>query len=94
MQKTQIVILLSTLLLAGCGAAQNDPNPPSIDTTFDRTVDPNKNEAGDYVLDFYGLNDFHGAITTSTNGKEPGFAKLATFFREKYKENQIGRAHV
>ena len=90
MQKTHIVIILSTLLLAGCGAAQNDPNPPSIDTTFDRTVDPNKNEAGDYVLDFYGLNDFHGAITTSTDGKEPGFAKLATFFREKYKENPGG----
>src|SRR5690554_3817301 len=68
----------------------------SSDITSETTNNPNKDEHGNYLIDIYGLNDFHGAIISNNNPSyyEPGFGKLATFFRNKIAENPYGTVLV
>ncbi len=49
-------------------------------------IDGNKPVKGDIVLDFYNINDFHGAVTQ--NGDEPGIFKLSSFIKEQMAKNK------
>lgn len=94
--KKYLSVLLLSLLITSCGGGEekvsipDEVDPPSIDTTFDYTISPNLDEDGNYIIDIYGLNDFHGSITTSDDLEEPGLIKLGTYFKEKYLQNPGG----
>lgn len=91
MKNKILSILLPLLLLSSCGNYS-----PSNETKSETTNNPNKDEHGNYLIDIYGLNDFHGAIISNNNPSyyEPGFGKLATFFRNKIAENPYGTVLV
>jgi len=42
------------------------------------------------TLDFYSINDFHGAVGYNLNNKEPGINRLATYFDQKEAANPDG----
>src|SRR5690554_5800304 len=105
MKNKILSILLPLLLLSSCGnySPSNETKSEtaissdiSSDLTSETTNNPNKDEHGNYLIDIYGLNDFHGAIISNNNPSyyEPGFGKLATFFRNKIAENPYGTVLV
>ncbi len=60
-------------------------DPSSDDATTGDDVRPT---SGQEIVDFYAVNDLHGAIVETTQGGgEPGFAKMATYFKDKKNEN-------
>ena len=46
------------------------------------------------TLDFYSINDFHGAVGYNLPNKEPGIARLATYFDEREAANPNGTVLV
>lgn len=96
--KKRILFVLLPLLLAGCNPSTNSSHSsysvPSFDTSYDDTIEPNKDEQGNYLLDFYGLNDFHGSVAEDEEESQPGFSKIATFLKEKRAENPGGTVIV
>ena len=42
------------------------------------------------VLDFYNINDFHGAIEENTSLKEPGLSKISTYIKNEKEKNKDG----
>ena len=100
--KKKILLMLVTVVLASCGnnpSSELNPSSEVLPSTSE-TSSEGKNSGNsesfdgerkeDVVLDFYGLNDLHGSVTESDDGKEPGMMKLGTYFRNAYKKNPDG----
>lgn len=100
--KNKILLMLVTVVLASCGnnpSSELNPSSEVLPSTSE-TSSEGKNSGNsesfdgerkeDVVLDFYGLNDLHGSVTESDDGKEPGMMKLGTYFRNAYKKNPDG----
>lgn len=82
MKKKISLFLLIIPFLVGCGGRTYDdsePPLPSIGTDLD------ENEV---LLDFFGLNDFHGAITESST--EPGWFRIASYLKAYQRHNEGG----
>lgn len=93
--KRKILLLIPFLLLFGC---QKKPpiDSSELTSTTDSTSETTSgssefvSENSDVVkLDFFGLNDFHGAIV-SEDEDEIGWFKIASFFKSKGEENPDG----
>lgn len=90
--KRTLLTTLAVLFLVSCQPddTTSDPISPS-DTTTDSNSSSNTDTdiirpiSGTEVVDFYAVNDFHGAIIE--NGDEPGLAKMATYLKEKKEKN-------
>ena len=76
MKNKILSILLPLLLLSSCGnySPSNETKSEtaissdiSSDITSETTNNPNKDEHGNYLIDIYGLNDFHGAVISNNN---------------------------
>lgn len=61
----------------------------SISSTSSSSISTDvKNE--NIILDFYAINDFHGRISEREDENVPGIAKLATYLKDRKKENEDG----
>lgn len=49
-----------------------------------------ESDSGTAILDFYSVNDFHGAVEYNEYSKELGITRLGTYLKEKEKENPNG----
>lgn len=79
-----LFISFCLLPLAGCF---NPPMPkPDSPVNWDTSQDYLR--TGEKVLNFFNLNDTHGAVNYSSDSSEPGIAKLSTYLlNEKNKDN-------
>ncbi len=85
--KKAVVTSLAVLFLVACDPIVD----PTDSSTSPSNTDPDiiRPTTGIEVVDFYAVNDFHGAILE--NGNEPGLAKMATYLKEK---KQINPEHT
>ena len=67
-------------------ASSSDSSSSSEDTLWDHSQDYLR--TGNRDIDFYNLNDLHGAIEYSSN--EPGIAKISTYLANKRNANPNG----
>lgn len=91
MKKFKVIILLS-LVLVGCKkpptpSSSVDDKPTSI-TSAPISSEINSERTGQRKLDFYGINDFHGAIVESSS--EPGIFKIGSYLKSRFAENPNG----
>lgn len=77
--KKGTIFLLVALLLSGCDrfpSSSSNQNSNSSNTSGSEQNNKQK-------LDFFAMNDFHGALLEDSSYSEPGLAKAATFLKEK-----------
>jgi 2',3'-cyclic-nucleotide 2'-phosphodiesterase (5'-nucleotidase family) len=58
--------------------------------SIDHSLPPLSSEDGpseSMMLDFYNLNDFHGALAYNPNADEIGINRLAHYFKERQQDN-------
>lgn len=85
MKKT-IVLLPIAFLLAGCVT-----NNSSVNSNGENSLTSGTNSLNEtVVLDFYNINDFHGAIEENTGLSEPGLSKISTYLKQKKSKNNDG----
>lgn len=78
-----LFIPLLVLSLASCGEKEPTPIASAKDQIL--TI-----ENGKYILDFYAINDFHGAVVQDQENLEPGIESLGGFIRAKRNANLGG----
>lgn len=83
--------ILLTLIIAGalvsCGPKVELPSFAPFDySTNKANVDSN----GYTIIDFYGINDFHGAVNYNIDEKQPGIARLSNYLIDKRNDNKGG----
>lgn len=66
-----IIITLTALLIVGCSRNSSELSTSSIPSPTSQ------------LIDFFVMNDFHGALLEDREFSEPGFAKAATFLKER-----------
>lgn len=95
MNKKWHKILYSSLLvflLVSCDPTIDDPtdtstSPTDITTDTSTTPDPERPTSGQEIVDFYAINDFHGAILEDPSYGEPGLSKVGSYLKEKKRAN-------
>lgn len=90
MKKLTLFLLLSSLVVSGCTNKTVVLYETYDDTKYKAVVD----EEGFTLIDFYGLNDFHGAIVRSEEDNMPGLAAINGFLNSKRKENPGGTVFI
>ncbi|MGI6644855.1 MAG: bifunctional metallophosphatase/5'-nucleotidase [Bacilli bacterium] len=76
-----------SLMLSGCGKRVTFPSyTPYKDSDYEILED----EEGYKYVDFYALNDFHGAVSQNLEKSEPGIGVLANYMQNRRKENPGG----
>ncbi len=100
MKRTYInfmLIGLSLILLGGCASStftsSEDVNNNYVFETPEVTIDPSWPSAPIHditTLDFYSMNDFHGALEYKADSNELGINRLATYFDNKKDLNPEG----
>lgn len=98
MRKRNFMLLLSFfLLITGCAkpaptsSGSNSESPPTTlseagpesSEASSENISVPKPETGTQLINFYAINDFHGALIPQAAFQEPGIAKVATFLKEK-----------
>ena len=91
MRKPSILFILPLMLASLVGCNKEDFKPIPIASSENQAL---KMDGSNYLLDFYALNDLHGAVvenveTTNLNDREPGMARIGAFIREK-RNNNLG----
>lgn len=88
MSKKVILLTLLSATLVSCNKIPvGDPEfTPYNDAEHQAIVD---NE-GFTIIDFYGLNDYHGALVSDVDGNMPGIGMLNTFLNNERKKNPGG----
>lgn len=85
--KKIILIPLVAMLLAGCNST---PKELVYDTYDDSLYTARVDNEGYTIIDFFALNDFHGALENDTDGNMPGIGKLNTFLKTERDKNPGG----
>ena len=84
--------ILPILLLSSCvNTPSEPPQTELINDAFKidfKNAQINKNEDGDYILDFYGISDFHGAVEEDET--DPGIAKIGSMYSNFRLDNPGG----
>jgi 2',3'-cyclic-nucleotide 2'-phosphodiesterase/3'-nucleotidase len=89
-------VLVTVLLTTGCQSSSLSSSEETMVYSFtepDIVIDPSWPEAplqDVTVLDFFSINDFHGALEYNPYSNEPGINRLATYFNDKEAENPDG----
>lgn len=87
MKKRMIILLpLFALLISGCTRA----GKLEYETYDYRAHNALVDQDGYTLIDFYALNDFHGALTYDADSTLPGIARMNTFLKEKRALNPGG----
>ncbi len=68
---------LFALLLSSCNINSSNIGASSSEEVHEKPT------TGMQVVDFYAINDFHGALLENHDFNEPGLAKVASFLKEK-----------
>ncbi|MGI6714066.1 MAG: bifunctional metallophosphatase/5'-nucleotidase [Bacilli bacterium] len=94
-KKIKISTPLLLLLLVGCqpDVTTSVTLPPSSpDTTSQRETEHLYDEDGYILLDFYGINDFHGSVVyqDTSSGLELGFSKIGAYLKAQEAINPLG----
>ncbi len=85
-KRIKILLPLFALLISGC-----TPNVKLEYDTYDYSMHNALVDQDGYTLiDFYALNDFHGALTYDQDSTLPGITRMNSFLKEKRNENPGG----
>ncbi|MDY0214955.1 MAG: 5'-nucleotidase C-terminal domain-containing protein [Bacilli bacterium] len=87
MKKLTYIILPAILILSGC---KKDLEPVKYELYDDSAYTAKVDAEGFTLIDFYGLNDFHGSIERSVDDNMPGLAAINGFLKDKRSENPGG----
>lgn len=83
-------IPLFAILLTGC----NNAGTLKYDTYDPTLYNANVNSEGYTVIDFYTINDFHGALTYDEESSLPGLGRLTSFLKTKRSANPGGTVFI
>jgi 2',3'-cyclic-nucleotide 2'-phosphodiesterase (5'-nucleotidase family) len=89
-------VLIAAMLLTGCQSSATSSSEEPVVYTFtapEIAIDPTWPAAPieDVTsLDFYAINDFHGALEYNPYSNELGINRLATYFNDRENENPDG----
>lgn len=93
MKNKRYIFLLLALVMSSCTPSgdsssnsptdESDSQPTSGDSSNSDTSSQPRPTTGTEIVDFYAINDFHGAISFDTNFGEPGLSRIATYLKEK-----------
>ena len=93
MKNKRYIFLLLTFIMSSCtpggdsGSNFNSNNSESTSASEDSSNSDTSSQprptTGTEIVDFYAINDFHGAISFNANFEEPGLSRVATYLKEK-----------
>ncbi|MFA5485877.1 MAG: bifunctional UDP-sugar hydrolase/5'-nucleotidase [Bacilli bacterium] len=86
MKKLTFLLILSTLVISGCTKKPGKLYEAYDDSKYSAVVD----DEGFTLIDFYGLNDYHGAIVRSEEDNMPGLSAINSFLNKRRSENPGG----
>lgn len=89
------LILIGLITLTGCGNNSGEDMPSFSSDLFDFSseisdADPLTDGDGKVLIDFLGLNDFHGSLEFNATNREPGIARLASYLKSRRALNPGG----
>lgn len=90
--KNKIIFAIIAFLMTGCtivdGSSIDNSSQNPSDSVSEVPPSSEVIHTGKRTLNFYGINDFHGAIIETS--KEPGIFKLSTYMKDRFAENPNG----
>lgn len=94
MKHKKLILLPLLALLLGCnggGIPEGDPEYTLYEhSAYNAAVD----QDGYTLIDFYALNDFHGALERNVADDEPGIGALSTYLKNERNENPGGTVFI
>ncbi len=89
MKNKRLLLLIVIMMLSSCISFGGNSSETSSDSSSDSSSNTGSDRptSGTEVVDFYAINDFHGAISADSYFGEPGLARVATYLTDKKAAN-------
>lgn len=89
MKNRRLLLIAAVLVLSSCVSGGSTGSESSQDTSSGTSGDTSSSSgtgrptSGTEIIDFYAINDFHGAISKNDYFGEPGLARVAAYLKDK-----------
>ncbi|MDY0345190.1 MAG: bifunctional UDP-sugar hydrolase/5'-nucleotidase [Bacilli bacterium] len=101
MKNRHLLLIISILVLSSCvdfsdssfdsssesGSFSSDSFNSETSNDISSNTSSDRPTSGTEIVDFYAVNDFHGAISFNSYFDEPGLARVATYLKDKKDDN-------